>query len=57
MLRAVKLSTGLDNASDVAEGTVAPDRLTDVATVQFQEFAPHSSFDWHDARSGNMYLP
>jgi ATP-dependent DNA ligase len=26
MLRALKLSTGLDNASHVAEGTVAPDR-------------------------------
>src|SRR5271154_3570131 len=49
MLQALKLSTGPDNASHVAEGTVAPDRLTDVATVRFQESAPHSSFDWHEA--------
>ena len=49
MLRALKLSTGPGNASHVAEGAVALDRPTDVATVRFQGSPPHSSFDWHDA--------
>jgi quercetin dioxygenase-like cupin family protein len=49
MLRALKLSTGPDNASHITEGTVAPDRLTDVATASFHESPPHSSFDWHEA--------
>ncbi len=49
MLRAFKLYTGRDNASHVVEGTVAPDDRTDVVAIHFEESAPHSSFDWHDA--------
>jgi quercetin dioxygenase-like cupin family protein len=49
MLRAFKLYTGRDNASHVVEGTVAPDQRTDVISIHFEESAPHSSFDWHDA--------
>ncbi len=49
MVHAFKLSTGPDNASHVAEGTLALDASTDVVAVHFKESPPHSSFDWHDA--------
>jgi quercetin dioxygenase-like cupin family protein len=56
MLRAFKLSTGPGNASHVAEGAVALDRPTDVATVRCQKSPPHSSFDWHDASQRQYVL-
>ena len=49
MLHAFKLSTGADNASHVAEGTVAENDRTDVVAIHFKETPAHSSFDWHDA--------
>ena len=49
MIHAFKLSTGPDNASHVAEGTLALDASTDVVAVHFKESPPPSSFDWHDA--------
>jgi len=49
MLHAFKLYTGKDNASHVAEGTVAQRDRTEVVAIHFEESAPHSSFDWHDA--------
>ena len=49
MVRAFRLYTGPDNASHVMEGTVALDQRADVVAIRFQESAPHSSFDWHDA--------
>jgi quercetin dioxygenase-like cupin family protein len=49
MLHAFKLYTGKDNLSHVAEGTVAQHDRTDVVAIHFQESAPHSSLDWHDA--------
>src|SRR4051794_1383748 len=49
MLHAFKLSTGRDNCSHVEEGTVTQSDRTDVVAIHFQEAAPHSAFDWHDA--------
>jgi quercetin dioxygenase-like cupin family protein len=49
MLHAFKLYTGSDNASHVAEGTVAENDRTDVVALHFKESPPHSSLDWHDA--------
>jgi quercetin dioxygenase-like cupin family protein len=49
MFRAYKLYTGPDNASHVAEGTVAENDRTDVIAIHFKESPPHSSLDWHDA--------
>ena len=49
MLHAFKLYTGPDNASHVAEGSVADNDRTDVVAIQFKESPPHSSLDWHDA--------
>ncbi|MGA3061676.1 MAG: cupin domain-containing protein [Methylocystis sp.] len=49
MMRAFKLTTGPDDASHVAEGTVALGASTDVVAVHFKESPPHSSFDWHAA--------
>jgi len=49
MLHAFKLYTGKDNASHVAEGTVAQNDRTDVLAIHFEESPPHSSLDWHDA--------
>jgi quercetin dioxygenase-like cupin family protein len=49
MMHAFKLTTGPDNASHVAEGTLALDARTEVVAVHFKESPPHSSFDWHDA--------
>jgi hypothetical protein len=53
MLHAFKLYTGKDNLSHVLEGTVAQNDRTDVVAIHFQESAPHSSFDWHDAPESN----
>jgi quercetin dioxygenase-like cupin family protein len=41
------LTTGPDNASHVAEGTVAENDRTDVVAIHFKETPAHSSFDWH----------
>ena len=49
MLHAFKLYTGPDNASHVAEGTVAENDATDVVGIHFKESPPHSVLDWHDA--------
>ena len=49
MLHAFKLYSGPDNASHVAEGTVALGERTDVVAVHFAQSPPHSSLDWHDA--------
>ena len=49
MVRAFRLYTGPDNASHVMEGSVALDEHGEVVAIRFQESAPHSSFDWHDA--------
>jgi quercetin dioxygenase-like cupin family protein len=49
MLHAFKLTTGPDNASHVAEGTVAEHDRTDVVAIHFEESPPHSSLDWHNA--------
>ena len=49
MLHAFKLFTGPDNASHVAEGTVAENDRTDVVAIHFKETPAHSSFDWHEA--------
>lgn len=49
MLHAFKLYTGADNASHVAEGTVAENGRTGAIAIHFKESPPHSSLDWHDA--------
>jgi len=49
MLHAFKLYTGQDNASHVAEGTIAENDRSDVVSVYFKESPPHSLLDWHDA--------
>jgi hypothetical protein len=41
----IQAPTGPDNASHVAEGTVAENDRTDVITIHFKETPPHSSFD------------
>ena len=57
MLRPFNSSTGPANASHVAGSMVAPDRLADAATVEFQDPSPRSSFHWRDAPHQHMCLP
>jgi quercetin dioxygenase-like cupin family protein len=56
MMHAFKLTTGTDNASHVAEGTVELDTTTDVVAVHFKESPSHSSFNWHDAPESQYVL-
>ena len=56
MLHAFKLYTGSDNASHVAEGSVAENDRTDVVAIHFKESPPRSSLDWHDAPEGQYVI-
>ncbi len=49
MITAYHLFTGPDGDSHVTKGHITPGALTPSKHIYFQETAPHSSSDWHNA--------
>ena len=56
MIKAYRLYTGDDGNSHFETGSVALSQFDDAQSIRFQETAPHSFYDWHNAPAEQYVL-